>query len=86
MIHETVTAYLFLLPFLIFFLGFVVYPMVMCIITSFFDATMGREDIFVGFGLVYLKHCTDILTYVDVGDIDGENLECRSCVKTLAKH
>ena len=50
MIHETVTAYLFLLPFLIFFLGFVVYPMVMCIITSFFDATMGREDIFVGFG------------------------------------
>ena len=50
MIHETVTSYLFLLPFLVFFIGFVVYPMVMCIITSFFDATMGREDIFVGFG------------------------------------
>ena len=50
MIHETVTSYLFLLPFLIFFVGFVLYPMIMCIITSFFDATMGREDIFVGFG------------------------------------
>ena len=50
MIHETVTSYLFLLPFLLFFVGFVVYPMVMCVYTSFFDATMGREDIFVGFG------------------------------------
>ena len=50
MVHETVTSYLFLLPFLIFFVGFVLYPMIMCIYTSFFDATMGREDIFVGFG------------------------------------
>ena len=49
MIHETVTSYLFLLPFMIFFLGFVLYPMFMCVYTSFFDATMGREDIFVGF-------------------------------------
>ena len=49
MIHETVTSYLFLLPFLIFFVGFVLYPMFMCVYTSFFDATMGREDIFVGF-------------------------------------
>lgn len=50
MIHETVTSYLFLLPFLVFFVMFVVYPMLMCVYTSFFDATMGREDIFVGFG------------------------------------
>lgn len=49
MARETVTAYLFLLPFLIFFVGFVLYPMVMCIFTSFFDATMGRDDIFVFF-------------------------------------
>ena len=48
MVHETVTAYLFLLPFLLFFVGFVLYPMIMCVTTSFFDATMGREDIFVG--------------------------------------
>lgn len=49
MMRETVASYLFLLPFLIFFVGFVVYPMFMCVYTSFFDATMGREDIFVGF-------------------------------------
>ena len=49
MIHETVTSYLFLAPFLLFFVLFVVYPMFMCVYTSFFDATMGREDIFVGF-------------------------------------
>ena len=49
MIRETVTSYLFLAPFLVFFIMFVVYPMFMCVYTSFFDATMGREDVFVGF-------------------------------------
>ena len=49
MIHESVTSYLFLLPFMVFFVGFVLYPMFMCVYTSFFDATMGREDIFIGF-------------------------------------
>ena len=49
MIHETVTSYLFLLPFLVFFVLFVVYPMFMCVYTSFFDATMGKEDVFIGF-------------------------------------
>ena len=49
MIRETTTSYLFLAPFLIFFVMFVVYPMFMCVYTSFFDATMGREDIFIGF-------------------------------------
>ena len=48
-VQENVAAYLFLLPFLIFFVGFVLYPMFMCVYTSFFDATMGREDIFIGF-------------------------------------
>ena len=48
-IHENITSYLFLAPFLLFFVGFVLYPMFMCVYTSFFDATMGREDIFVGF-------------------------------------
>ena len=47
--RETATSYLFLAPFLIFFVMFVVYPMFMCVYTSFFDATMGREDIFIGF-------------------------------------
>ena len=49
MIRETTTSYLFLAPFLLFFVMFVIYPMFMCVYTSFFDATMGREDIFVGF-------------------------------------
>lgn len=49
-LHENVTSYLFLAPFLLFFVGFVLYPMFMCIYTSFFDATMNREDIFVGLG------------------------------------
>ena len=49
MIRETATSYMFLAPFLVFFVMFVIYPMFMCVYTSFFDATMGREDIFVGF-------------------------------------
>ena len=47
-LQENVAAYLFLLPFLIFFVGFVLYPMFMCLFTSFFDATMGRKDVFIG--------------------------------------
>ena len=50
-VQENIAAYAFLLPFLVFFAGFVLYPMFMCVYTSFFDATMGdREDIFLGFG------------------------------------
>lgn len=46
--HETVSAYLFLLPSLIFFVGFVLIPMVMCLFTSFTDYKMGAEPTFVG--------------------------------------
>ena len=46
--QENVAAYAFMLHFLVFFVGFVLYPMFMCVYTSFFDATMGREDIFIG--------------------------------------
>lgn len=49
LLRETAASYMFLAPFLVFFIGFVIYPMFMCVYTSFFDATMGREDIFVGF-------------------------------------
>jgi len=48
--RETIAGYAFLLPSLIFFLGFVIYPMIQCVITSLFDSTMNREDIFIGFG------------------------------------
>lgn len=47
--RETVSAYLFLLPALIFFVGFVIVPMVMCLFTSFFDYTM-TDFAFIGFG------------------------------------
>ena len=48
--RETRSAYLFLLPSLFFFLVFVIFPMVLCIYTSFFDSTMGKnvEDTFIG--------------------------------------
>lgn len=46
--RETLSAYLFLLPALIFFLGFVIVPMIMCLITSFFNYTM-TDYSFVGF-------------------------------------
>ena len=48
--RETIAGYAFMIPSLIFFLGFVIYPMIQCVITSFFDSTMNRADIFVGLG------------------------------------
>ena len=50
--QETIAGYLFLLPSLFFFLVFVVYPMFMCIYTSFFDSNMGKNtvDTFIGLG------------------------------------
>ena len=48
--RETVVAYLFLLPALFFFVGFVITPMVMGILTSFTDASLanGNQGTFVG--------------------------------------
>lgn len=46
--RETIAGYAFMLPSLIFFLGFVIYPMVQCVVTSFFDSTMNRADVFIG--------------------------------------
>lgn len=48
--RETISGYLFLLPSLLFFVVFVVYPMVMCVITSLTDATMSANstDTFIG--------------------------------------
>ena len=39
--RETISAYLFLAPSLIFFVGFVIIPMCMCLFTSFYDYRMG---------------------------------------------
>jgi multiple sugar transport system permease protein len=41
--REATAAYLFLVPSLIFFIGFVIVPMVMCIVTSFTDASMNAN-------------------------------------------
>lgn len=48
--RETAAGYLFLLPSLFFFITFVIYPMVMCVFTSFFDSNMGKnaQDVFIG--------------------------------------
>lgn len=46
--RETISGYLFLLPSLFFFLTFVIYPMVMCVITSLTNATMSDGGTFVG--------------------------------------
>lgn len=46
--RETRSAYLFLLPALVFFIGFVIVPMVLCLFTSFFNYTMSDFS-FVGF-------------------------------------
>ncbi len=50
MIRETTTSYLFLLPFLLFFVVFVIVPMISCVYAGFFDAVLGRDEkTFVGF-------------------------------------
>ncbi|MCD8145302.1 MAG: sugar ABC transporter permease [Oscillospiraceae bacterium] len=48
--RETISAYLFLLPSLLFFVGFVIIPMVICIINSLTDASMYTKGLgnFVG--------------------------------------
>lgn len=46
--RETRAAYLFLLPALVFFVGFIIIPMIMCLVTSFFNYTMTDFE-FVGF-------------------------------------
>jgi multiple sugar transport system permease protein len=49
--QENISGYMFLLPSLVFFVGFVIYPMAMCIWTSFTDANMNSNtaDAFIGF-------------------------------------
>ncbi len=54
--RETISGYLFLLPSLIFFLGFVIIPMFICIYTSLTSANMNDAGSFVG-----LQNFTDLL-------------------------
>lgn len=52
--QQNIASYLFLLPMMLFFIGFVLVPMGMGIVTSFFDYTMSRFT-FLGF-----KNYTDL--------------------------
>lgn len=47
--RENIVGYLFMLPSLIFFLGFVVIPMIICILLSLTDANMHTEGMFGNF-------------------------------------
>ena len=38
--RENIAGYIFMAPSLLFFLGFVIFPMGMCLVTSFFNYTM----------------------------------------------
>ena len=46
--RENIAGYLFMAPSLLFFLGFVIFPMGMCLVTSFFDYSM-TDFSFIGF-------------------------------------
>ena len=48
MLRESVTSYLFLLPFMVFFALFVLYPMIMCVVTSFTDSNLGSNGQYIG--------------------------------------
>ena len=58
MMRETVSGYLFMLPSLIFFLGFVIIPMVICIFLSLTDAKMHSQEVL---GFVGLKNFIDLM-------------------------
>ena len=57
--RETISAYLFLLPSLVFFIGFVVIPMIMCVVFSFQEMGLDSSATkFVGFAN-YIKMAQD---------------------------
>ena len=47
---------------------------------------LGLCDVLIRLRLVHLQLRTDVLTYIDVGDIDTEDFECGTFVQALAKH
>ncbi len=56
--RENISGYLFLLPSLIFFVGFVIVPMVICVLTGFTDANMHDQGLLGNF--VGLKNYVDL--------------------------
>ena len=43
-------------------------------------------DVLIGLRLVHLQLCTDVLTYIDVRDVDTEDFESGPFVQALAEH
>ena len=44
------------------------------------------RDVLICFGLIHLQLCTDVLTYIDVRDVDRQDLESRTVIQTFGKH
>ena len=63
--RETIAAYLFLLPSLIFFLGFVVIPMVICIFTSLTSSNMNSSAASGFVGLANFIKLAGDATFID---------------------
>ena len=69
--RENIAGYLFMAPALLFFFGFVIFPMGMCLYTSFFNYTM-TDFSFIGFGnyaemfgdAVFIKALTNTIIIV----------------------
>lgn len=91
--NETISAYLFLLPALIFFVGFVIIPMILCLITSFFQYTM-TDFRFIGFqnymemftkDKVFIKSLlnTFLIVLVSVPTVTAFSLWVSSCIYRL---
>ena len=90
--RETLVSYLFLLPALFFFVGFVITPMAMGVITSFTDASLanGNHGTFIGFTSyirlfqdpVFLKSAvnTVIIVVVAVPTVTGFSLWVGSAI------
>ena len=90
--RETLVSYLFLLPALFFFVGFVITPMAMGVITSFTDASLanGNHGTFIGFtnyirlfqDPVFLKSAvnTVIIVVVAVPPVTGFSLWVGSAI------
>ena len=90
--RETLVSYLFLLPALFFFVGFVITPMAMGVITSFTDASLanGNHGTFIGFtnyirlfqDPVFLKSAvnTVIIVVVAVPTVTGFSLWVGSAI------
>ncbi|MDO4960726.1 MAG: sugar ABC transporter permease [Eubacteriales bacterium] len=93
--RETISGYIYLLPNLIFFIGFVIIPMILCIYTSFFDSNMGAntKDTFIGLGnyielfqdKVFLKALlnTFIIVVVSVPTVTAFSLWVASAIYRL---